>query len=72
MHRHTTIVTSEAFVNSSMERCRVSYDGSDNANGDRIRDYTTLGLFRHELYRDGSIILVYFVVCFKVWLHKNR
>ena len=29
-----------------------------------------LGHFRHELYRDGSIILVYFVVSLKVWLHK--
>ena len=48
----------------------MSYDRADNANGDRISDYTTLGHFRHKLYRDGSIILVYFVVILKVWLHK--
>ena len=45
----------------------MSYDRAGNANGDRISDFTTLGHFRHELYRDGSIKLVYFVV----WLHKN-
>ena len=49
----------------------MSYDSAGNANGDRISNYTTFGHFRHELYRDGSIILVYFVVCLKVWLHKN-
>ena len=68
VHRHTTIVNSEAIVNSSMEWCRVMYDRSDNANGDRISDYTTLGHFRRELYRYGSTILVYFVVCLKIWL----
>ena len=71
VHRHTTKVTSEAFVNSSMESCRASCDRADYANGNRISDYTALGHFRHELYRDGSIILVYFVVCLKVWLHIN-
>ena len=47
------------------------HDRADNTNGDRISDYTTPGHFRQELYRDDSIILVYFVVCLKVWLHKN-
>ena len=46
----------------------MSYDREDNANDDRISDSTTLGHFRHELY---SILLVYFVVCLKVWLHNN-
>ena len=62
---------SEAFVNSSMESCSASCDRADNANGDRISDYTALDHFRHELYRDGSMILVYFVVCLRVWLHKT-
>ena len=44
------------------------YDRSDNADGDRISDYTTLGHFRRELHRYGIIILVYFVVCLKIWL----
>ena len=34
MHRHTTIATIEACVNSSMESCRMSGDRADNANGD--------------------------------------
>ena len=34
----------------------MSYDSAGNANGDRISDYTTLGHFRHELYRVGSMI----------------
>ena len=71
VHRHTTIVTSEAFVNSSMESSRPSCDRADNANGNRISDYTALGHFMHELYRDGSITLVYFVVCPMVWLHNT-
>ena len=37
VHRHTTIVTSETFVNSSMESCRVSSDRAANANGERMR-----------------------------------
>ena len=57
-------MTSEALVNSSMESCRASYDRADNANGDHISDYTALGHFRNELYRDGRIILDYFVVFF--------
>ena len=69
VHRQTTIVTSETFVNSIMGLCRTSCDRADNANGDRTSDYTALGHVRHELYRDGSIICVYFVVCLKVWLH---
>ena len=72
MHKQlTTIVTSETFVNSSMESCRSSGNRAYKANGDRINDYSALGHFRHELYTDGRIICVYFVVCLKVWLHIN-
>ena len=45
-----------------------------NANGDRVSDYSAVCHFRHELYRDGSMIRVYYVVFLKVhvWLHINR
>ena len=59
MHRHITIMTSETFVNSSMESCMASGDRAVNANGERVSDYSAHGHSRHELYRAGSILRVY-------------
>ena len=54
VHRHTTIVTNETFVNSREGggggACRLSSDTAVNANGDQVSDLVALGHFRHELY----------------------
>ena len=69
VHRHTTIVTNETFVNASVGPRKPSIDRGKNANGDRVSDFSALDHFRHKMHRVGSMLWVYIMVCLRVWLH---
>ena len=61
VQRHTTIVTNETFVNSTVGSYMRSNDRAVNANGDQVSDYSAHGHFRHELCRGGSAISTHFM-----------
>ena len=59
MHRHTTIVTNETYVDLGVGSCRSSSDRADNAIGERVSDYSAFAHFRLSLYRGGGFMLPY-------------